>query len=138
EPAGLQALVMAADAVALDDGARRGDVNAARCGCRWRGRLLQAGGLNRPCRKGTRGERKHDARTDDVACQIHARILPSRPLSCPRTGGIVGHLMNTERRDALLLPLLACLTLAAAPGDPPLVGAIRQGDAVAARRILSQ
>ena len=46
--------------------------------------------------------------------------------------------MNVERRRALSLPLLACLTLAAGPGDPPLVEAVRQGDAQATRRILAQ
>jgi len=46
--------------------------------------------------------------------------------------------MNVERRRALFLPLLACLTVGAAPGDPPLIGAVRQGDAVAARRILGE
>ena len=46
--------------------------------------------------------------------------------------------MNVERRRALFLPLLACLTLGAAPGYSPLNQAIRHGDAVAARRILAQ
>jgi ankyrin repeat protein len=45
--------------------------------------------------------------------------------------------MNIRRR-ALLLPFLACLSLGTAPGDPPLIGAVRQGDAAAARRILAQ
>jgi len=46
--------------------------------------------------------------------------------------------MNVARRRALFLPVLACLTLAAAPGDPPLIEAVRQGDAAAARRVLAQ
>ena len=46
--------------------------------------------------------------------------------------------MKLERRCGVFLPLLACLTLAAAPGDSPLIGAVRQGDAAAVSRILAQ
>ncbi len=139
EPTGLQALVMAADAIALDDRARRGEIDGLWCGCRLRGgRMPHAGALNRPRREGTREERDHDARRDDTARQIHGRILSLRPLSLPRTGGIVGQPMNVARGRALFLPLLACLTLGAAPGDPPLNEAVRKGDAVEARRILAQ